>query len=182
MNYKYEDKLESLRFRTRFLAKEDIQIWKHFFDDLDAVKYFPTFGFETSKERAQHWIEKQLLRYKDRRFGLQALISKENGEFIGQCGLLLQEVEGVEEVEVGYHVFQKHWGKGLAPEAAKLFMSYAFKNNIADNLISLIDIRNIQSQKVAEKNGLTKETQVEWNGMDVFVYRITKDQFESKEI
>lgn len=173
-NYTYADNLESTRLRTRFLTLDDISAWAKFFEDKEAVEFLPNFGFTTTEERAKHWIEKQLGRYADKRYGLQALIDKNTNEFIGQCGLLAQEVDGEQKVEVGYHIFKKHWGKGYAPEAAKLFIDYGFNNNQANSIISIIDIENIKSQKVALKNRLRKVKQTKWSGLDVFIFQIEK--------
>ncbi|MBA3663946.1 MAG: GNAT family N-acetyltransferase [Bacteroidetes bacterium] len=173
MNYTYNDHLQSNRLSTRFLTAEDTEAWSHFFKDQEAVQYFPDLGISDPAERATHWIQKQLGRYHEKRFGLQALIDKKTNEFVGQCGLLLQEVDEITEVEVGYHIFKKYWGQGYAPEAAKLFLNYAFQNKFTESVISIIDIRNTKSQRVAEKNNLAREKQTRWNNLDVFIYRIT---------
>jgi [ribosomal protein S5]-alanine N-acetyltransferase len=170
--YKYEDGLITERLYTRFLVPDDIQPWTSFFEDKDAIQYFPWIANDTSEERSRQWIERQLARYKENRYGLQALINKETKEFVGQCGLITQEVDGKKELEVGYHVFKKYWGQGYAPEAAKAFFEYGFKHQQAPSIISLIDIRNIKSQRVADKNGLKREKQIRWLEMDVFVYRM----------
>jgi RimJ/RimL family protein N-acetyltransferase len=102
------------------------------------------------------------------------LINKDTNEFVGQCGLLAQEVDGEQKVEVGYHIFKKHWGQGYAPEAAKLFIDYGFKNNQATSIISIINTGNVRSQKVAHKNSLTKIKQTTWSNLDVFIYQIDK--------
>ena len=172
--YLYQDNLESRRLLTRFLTTADILAWSLFFNDKEAAEFLPTPGFTSNPEKAEHWIQRQLNRYRENSFGLQALISKETHEFVGQCGLLKQEVDAQIEIEVGYHVFKKHWGQGYAPEAAKLFIEYAFINNLADSVISIIDIRNIKSQIVAEKNGLRREKQTQWSNSNVFIYRINK--------
>ena len=116
--YIYEDKLESARLITRKLNEKDIPQWAEFFVDEEAVKFLPNFGLASNLERASHVIGKQLQRYTEKRFGLQAIIEKESGNFVGLCGLLAQEVDGKIEIEVGYHFFKKYWGKGFAPEAA----------------------------------------------------------------
>jgi ribosomal-protein-alanine N-acetyltransferase len=172
--YLYEDNLESKRLKTRFLTAEDIITWADFFNDDEAVEYMSSFLRTSNEETAKFWIGKQMTRYKENYFGLQALIDKRTNEFVGQCGLLKQEVDGQDETEVGYHMFKKYWGQGFAPEAAKLFIEYAFANNLADSVISIIDIRNIRSQIVADKNGLQREKQTRWSGIDVFIYRIRK--------
>ncbi len=170
----YQDNLESKRIITRKLTNEDASLWAEFFADKESVEYFPPSGLSTNLEQATNWVNKQLDRYATNRFGLQVLIDKQTNQFVGQCGLLMQEVDGVIELEVGYHVFKKYRGQGYAPEAAKLFIDYAFKNNLADSVISIIDIRNIRSQRVAEKNNLIKQKQTKWSDLDVYIYRINK--------
>lgn len=86
----------------------------------------------------------------------RCLFTKKTNEFIGQCGITKQEVDGKIKIEVGYHVFKKYLRQGYAPEAVKLFIDYAFENAIASSLISIIDIRNINSQIVADKKRALK--------------------------
>ncbi|MGZ4044336.1 MAG: GNAT family N-acetyltransferase [Bacteroidia bacterium] len=175
ISYIYKDNLESERLVTRWLTLNDINAWADFFKDEESVKFLPVTELLSPGERSKFWIEKQLKRYADKKFGLQALIDKETGEFIGQCGLLMQEVDGKTEIEVGYHIFRKNWGQGYAPEAAKLFIDYAFKNNITNTIISIIHCQNLKSQRVAEKNGLIKLKQTAWSDLDVTIYGITKE-------
>ena len=172
--YAYSDQLTSDRLVTRWLTREDIPTWSVFFDDPDAVAYLPDYGLPNSMARATHWIERQLMRYEKQLYGLQVLIEKSTGAFIGQCGLITQEVDGYKEVEVGYHIFKSFRGHGFAPEAAKLFIQYAFDHDQADSIISIIDVRNTNSQRVAEKNGLQREQRTTWNGLDVYIYRILR--------
>jgi RimJ/RimL family protein N-acetyltransferase len=93
--------------------------------------------------------------YADRGFGLWALVLKENGEVIGDCGLVVQQIEGVGEVEIGYHVRRDLWGQGFATEAAQACREYGFHQLGRDRLISLIHPANRASRRVAEKNGMT---------------------------
>lgn len=173
-NYIYQDQLQSPRLVTRFLTLDDISAWTDFFKDEEAIELMPTYSLTTNKERATRWIEKQLDRYATNRMGHQALIDRNTNEFIGQAGLLVQEVDGITELEVGYHVFKKYWGQGYAPEAARLFLNYGFKNNLSDSIISIIDTRNLKSQRVADKNGLLREKQTTWSDLNVYIYRIDK--------
>jgi ribosomal-protein-alanine N-acetyltransferase len=173
-NYIYTDHLESKRLRTRMLTMDDVETWSGFFEDKEAIAFFPDMGFASTKEWATHWVEKQLGRYADKRYGLQALIDKETNAFVGQCGLLAQVVDGEHKVEAGYHIFKKYRGQGYAPEAAKLFIDYGFNNNQAGSIISIIHVDNIKSQKVALKNGLAKMKQTKWSDLDVFIYQTDK--------
>lgn len=166
--------LETARLNIRPLTIDDIETWRPFTLDPNAMEFMMTFYPPEITDIATHWINFQLRRYAEGRFGMMALIEKETGEMVGMCGLLAQIVDDLPELEVGYHIMPKFWGKGYAPEAAKFFMDYAFDNNISDNIISVIDVGNVKSQRVAEKNGLYREKQTVQKGDDVFVYRIKK--------
>jgi ribosomal-protein-alanine N-acetyltransferase len=173
-NYVYIDNLESERLVTRKLTLDDVDGWSSFFEDEEAVKFLPDRGFNSTKERARNWIDRQLARYAEQRYGLHALFNKKSNAFVGQCGLILQVVDGEPQLEVGYHIFKKHWGQGYAPEAAKLFIDFAFEYNQAASVISIISVGNIKSQRVAQKNGLAKVRQTRWSDLDVFIYLIDK--------
>ena|SRR6218665_2448490 len=170
----YKDGLESGRLRTRFLTLEDIEPWRDFFTDPLVQELFPPPLLIPGDDHAKTWIERQLGRYSSGAFGHQALIHKATGEFIGMCGLIRQEVDGVAEMEVGYHILKPYRGKGYAPEAARLFINYAFESGISNSLISIISIANQRSQRVAVKNGLKIEKKTRWRDLDVFIYRIKK--------
>jgi [ribosomal protein S5]-alanine N-acetyltransferase len=159
------------RLNLRPLVAEDAKTWQLFIDHDEAMRYMHTFFPPDMEHQALYWIGFGLNRYFEGRYGMMALIEKETGEMVGMCGLLSQVVDDIPELEVGYHIFPKHWGKGYAPEAAKFFINYAFDNNLNDSIISVIDVGNVKSQRVAEKNGLFCEKQTVQMGDDVFVYR-----------
>lgn len=176
--YKYQDGLESDRLVTRFLQLSDADIWEDFYTREENSKYLLNLGGATPKENARLAVERQLKRYKQKTYGLQALIEKSTGQLIGQCGLLSQDVNGSVELEVGYQLFNDYWGKGYATEAAQLFRDYGFRDLSARSIISIIDVENLPSQAVAERNGMKCAEQIKYLGFDVFVYRIIREDWE----
>jgi [ribosomal protein S5]-alanine N-acetyltransferase len=160
------------RLSIRALEFSDITAWESFFDNNPALPYLGLDLSKNKQEQSQEWIQWQLKRYDENRYGHHALIHQQTNELIGQCGLLSQEIDGKKEIEIGYHILPKYWGHGYATEAAKKFRDYAFENKISDSLISVIDIRNKASQNVAKKIGMTNEKQIKYFDLDVFIYRI----------
>ena len=167
---------ETERLLLRPLVPEDARAWEAFVMDEKATEFFPS-DWKLSPEKAKEWIEFQLKRYADSRYGLQALIEKGSGKLIGQCGLLAQHIDNVDELEVGYHLLPAYWGKGYASEAAQAFKAMGFDNGLADSIISIIDVGNTASQKVAERNGMRRGVRTEYYGMEVFVYRISREEY-----
>ncbi len=172
MTYQYNDGLETDRLITRFLKADDHNILVKMFENFENYRYF-TFlhHLKTPNEKAHFWLEGGLKRYEDERYGLQWLIDKQTGEYVGQCGLLLQDIDEKNELEVGYSLFMKYWGLGYATEAAKAFHAHGLKTTDANSIISIIDIDNIPSQKVAMANNMTRDKQVTWMNMNVGIYR-----------
>jgi len=178
-NMAYADRLETPRLITRFITQADVPAWVEYCRDPVATKFTGLDGM-TPEEMAQEVMNFTLKRYEDGRLGHQALVSKETGTMIGKCGLLLQEdVNGKTEIEIGYHMIRKYWGKGYATEAAQLFRDYAFENAMAPSVVSLIDPLNIQSQQVALRNGMKLvDTEAGFRGNKYYLYRITKEEWE----
>ncbi|MEO8151111.1 MAG: GNAT family N-acetyltransferase [Bacteroidia bacterium] len=168
--------LETPRLRIRKLIMNDVTAWMEYFQSPQVLKFM---GFKPDdKQGCIIWIEKQLKRYAaNEHDGLRALIDKETNEMVGQCGFLIQEIDNEVVLEIGYHLISRFWKKGYATEAAKAFKEYAFENNLADSLVSIIHIDNINSQQVAERNGMKRERQTTFRDTAVFIYRIDKQDW-----
>jgi RimJ/RimL family protein N-acetyltransferase/transposase len=109
------------------------------------------------RREARGWIARNQGRYRDLGFGLWAINRSGSGEFVGDCGLTLQPVDGVEELEVGYHVRASMQGQGYATEAARAARDFARDQLGAKRLITIIHPLNVPSRRVAEKIGLPVE-------------------------
>lgn len=170
---------ETKRLRFRLLKPEDFDTWIDIFKEKDVPRFFGMDNIPTPKEQCEEWFQKIKHRYEHDTGGLNVLIDKHTNEFIGQCGILIQEVDGVNEMEIGYSILPKHWKKGYATEAAQKCRDYAFENNFADYLISIIHIENNRSKHVALKNGMTLWKNTTFWDMPVNVFRIDKTGWEN---
>lgn len=168
----YEPK-ETERLYTRVITMDDAKLWEEWIMDPIATEHFPD-SIKLSPEKSVDWIQRILDRYSKKAFGFHAIHRKDSHELVGQCGLLAQEVHGQPEIEVGYSFLRKHWGNGFAPEAAKMFMDLAFNEYEFDSIISLISPGNLNSQRVAQKNGLVKTIPFDFHGIPVEVWRKDK--------
>lgn len=121
----------------------------------------------------QEWLDKQLARYHKNGFGLWAVILKETGEMIGQCGLTMQQWKDQELLEIGYLFQRTHWHKGYATEAAMACKKYAFEVLNVEEVCSIIRDTNIASQNVAVRNGMmiTDTWTKHYRGIDMPHYR-----------
>ena len=102
---------ETERMVLRPMDMNDVDDLMGIFSDPVAMRYYPG---TKSRQEAEEWVRGMLASYRDHGFGQWVAILKDSGEFAGQCGLTVQEVEGEEEVEIGYLFLRKFWGRGLA--------------------------------------------------------------------
>lgn len=166
------------RLLIRKLEDSDIDLWKEFFVNNPSLKYLGIDELKLPSENAKEWIEFQFKRYEENRYGHHALIEKDTNEFVGMCGLLAQTIEDKTEIEIGYSLLPKFWGKGYASEAALFFRDFGFEHEKLEKIISVIDIRNIASQKVAVRNGMLIDRKIKYYGLDVYIYQITRPEWE----
>lgn len=102
----------------------------------------------------QGWLGRHQKRYEDCGFGLWAVVLKQTGEMIGQCGLTWQDWHGEKILEIGYLFQRAHWHKGYATEAAVACKEYAFTALGADSVYSTIRDSHTASRNVAIRNGM----------------------------
>ena len=122
------------------------------------------------------WIERQMRRYARHGHGLWLALDKATGQPVGQVGLLIQNVHGVEEKEVAYLIHRPFWRQGFATEAATACRDYAFTVLGRQRVIALIRPENVPSQKVARKLGLQPEPDcVRQSGLEHIVFSISRD-------
>lgn len=159
--------IETARLVLRQYTFDDIPAMEAVLGDPVAMQWYPA---PFDREGVRDWIRRSLDRYQHDGHGLWAMVLKSSGEVIGDCGCSIQEVENKNEIEIGYHVRRDLWGNGYATEAARACMEHAFNRLGATRVISMIRPENINSRRVAEKNGLVCEKVVSWRGYDHCIY------------
>lgn len=162
--------LETERLYLREMTQDDFPSLCNILQDEETMYAYE--GAFTDSE-AQEWLDRQRARYQKWGFGLWAVILKDNGKMIGQCGLTMQPWKEEEVLEVGYLFERSHWHKGYATEAATTCKQYAFDVLQAKDVCSIIRDTNTASQHVAVRNGMTIEDTwtKHYRGVDMPHYR-----------
>jgi len=149
--------LETPRLRLREYTYEDLDDLAAMFADAELMRYN---SHPKSRDESWAWIEWNLGLYEQHGFGLWVMEILESSEFVGDCGLTPQTVDGVTDTEVGWHTKRKYWNQGLATEGASACRDHAFNDLGLQRLISIIHPDNSASRRVAEKIGMTLERTV----------------------
>ena len=166
---------ETKRLTFRALSEADFEAWMPLFALNEVAIFLDMDQKLTQRERCQQWFDKSFHRQENDLGIMHAIIDKQTGQLVGQGGLLLQTIQNTERLEIGYSILPEFWGKGYASEAATTIRDYAFENNLADSLISMVHADNIASEKVAIKNGMTLEKQIG----SFHIFSITKGRWIS---
>jgi len=148
------------RIRFRALTLDYLDVMSEQLSDPEVMRHYPK---PLTREEAQVWIERGMMRYERDGHSFYALESLATGEFLGQCGILKQDVNGTTEMEVGYLLVRKHWHQGLATEAARACLDFARYHFGYERVISLIAPENTPSSNVAKRLGAKLEKSVTWH-------------------
>ncbi len=142
---------ETERLYLRKLTQDDFGALCAILQD-DETMYAYEGAF--SDTEVQSWLDRQFDRYENDGHALWAVVLKETGELIGQCGITQQNANGKTVPEIGYLFNRNFWHKGYATEAAIACKDYAFNVLGMDAVYSIIRDMNIASQNVAKRLGM----------------------------
>jgi len=120
--------------------------------DPEVMRYIGA-GKPLTRDETAQVIAKHLRHWETHGFGLWAFEEKATGRLIGRGGL--SYLEGWEDVEVGWLLERASWRRGLATEAGRACLDYAFTQLRMPKVISTYFPENVASQRVMEKLGMT---------------------------
>ena len=169
--------IETERLRLREYTPEDFDALYEIISDPETMKHYPK---PYDRNGTKRWLDWSLDNYRKYGFGLWAAELKETGEFIGDCGITMQIIDGKSLPEIGYHINKRHWRKGYAREAARAVRDWGFRNTEFDALYSYMNRSNEASCATARTNGMKKVK--EFTGSDGIVYcayAITRKEWEA---
>jgi len=162
--------LETRRLWLREMGLEDIEFVASMLGDPEVMRFYTRCY---SHQEAEGWIRRQMDRYEKDGHGLWLVMDKETARPVGQVGLVLQEVNGIEEPEIGYLIHRLMWRRGFATEAARATRDHAFGSLGKRRLISLIRPENLPSQGVALKLGMQPEGRALHAGREHMIFSLS---------
>ena len=81
-----------------------------------------------------------------------------NGEVAGSIGCVPKADVYCRNVEIGYFIGEKFWGKGIATEAVRILIEYILNHFEAVRIYAEVFAHNKASMKVLQKNGFYLES------------------------
>ena len=169
--------LETDRLILREMTEGDYDALYAYLADPEVMKHYP---HPFDEEKVKNWIKRNIERYRIFGFGLWAVVLKETGEVIGDCGLTMQLINGQIKPEIGYHIRKDKQRKGYGSEAARACRDWTFEHTPFNIVYSYMKSTNVASYSTAAAMGmkLVDEYEDDKNGKSK-VYSITREEWES---
>ncbi|MDO5156891.1 MAG: GNAT family N-acetyltransferase [Eubacteriales bacterium] len=169
-------RIETERLFLREYTMDDFDALYEIVSDAETMQHYPA---PFDEEKTKGWIRWNLDNYEKYGFGLWAIVLKETGAFIGDCGISIQNIDGEMLPEIGYHVHKKYWRKGFAKEAARAVRDWVFENTNYDIVYSYMKYTNVGSYSTAIANGMIKVKEyADPKNTISYAYAITRIEWE----
>ena len=172
-----------LLFRSHEAGDEADFVSMH--TDAEVRRYVGGQAWPVGKARAR--FREQYLGKPTETYGLWATVFKEEGKYIGSCGLRAPG-SGM-GASLAHYLARAYWGRGLATEGARALIGSAFGRLHLDRVVATMMADNAGSWRVAEKCGMRRVRTFHYPGADLmpgaehgdFVYELARDDWSRQE-
>jgi RimJ/RimL family protein N-acetyltransferase len=175
--------LKTPRLLLRTFRRDDLPLYAALNADPEVVRYLG--GEPLTREHSDEIAEWANEVHQEEGIGLLAVERREDGAFLGMCGLHHQE-SYPDDVEVGWRLAYEHWGNGYATEAATAWLDHAFGPLGLPRVISITDPPNTRSLAVMKRLGMSfdhaAEITDEGIAFDAVIYSISAEEWRARGI
>jgi RimJ/RimL family protein N-acetyltransferase len=173
--------LTTPRLLLRTFRQDDLPHYAALNADPEVMRYLG--GVPLSRQESDEIAAWAQERHARDGVGLLAVERREDGVFLGMCGLHQQDWYP-DDLELGWRLARRHWGHGYATEAAGAWLDHAFGTLGLPRVISATEHPNLRSLAVMRRLGMVfdHEAELEEDGVpfQAVVYVITRDRWRSR--
>ncbi len=171
--------LETKRLVVKSISMDNLKEINELYSDPEVMFYEGVRNCEETRV----FVNKMIEHHKKHNFSSGNVYEKETDLFIGRSGLVFLEMDDTQpEIELGYILHQKFWGKGYATELSMAFLEWGFKNLSVPKLVGIVRLENFKSRRVLEKIGMNYVGNIKSWGEESAKYEISKEQFNKKTL
>ena len=186
MNHKGTQTLETGRLILRRYTMADVHgTFANWCSDPEVARY-TTWSAHADEGVTRALLEDWTSRYDRPDYYNWVMEMKATGEIIGNCSAVRIN-DDIDEVELGWCMSRREWGKGYMPEAAREITRYLFDEVGANRVCAKHDVENPKSGRVMQKIGMKFEG-VRRQGfrgrrgiVDVACYAIVRSDWEAND-
>ncbi|MFJ9825881.1 GNAT family N-acetyltransferase [Streptomyces sp. NPDC101160] len=147
--------LRTDRLLLRRWRDSDLEPWAAMMADPEVREHL---GELLTREQSDATVDLMRAQFDERGFGWWAVELRETGEFLGRAGLdQVGASMPFTAVDVGWRLKRAAWGHGYATEAARACLTFAFETLRLPEVIAMTTVRNVRSQAVMRRLGMTRD-------------------------
>lgn len=143
--------LQTPRLILREMDLHDLPFLAEVLGDPEVMRFWPA---PLTREQSLEWIKKQQDRYVRHGCGYWLAIEKATNQPVGQVGVMIIQLNGVDEAALGYIIHRPFWRRGFAYEASRACVEFVFETLQRPRAVSLIRPHNTPSLQIAIKLGM----------------------------
>jgi RimJ/RimL family protein N-acetyltransferase len=148
--------LETERLVLRKMRLDDAEAMFAYASDPEVTRYV-LWDTHRSIEDSESFLRSATEGYERGDFGGWGIVLKDDGAFVGTCGVDAGYAPEHARAELGYVLSREHWGKGLMPEAVRAVIAFGFEKLSLNRVEARCIAENTASARVMEKAGMTYE-------------------------
>lgn len=167
---------ETPRLIGRPLSRQDLPALTAILSDPQVMEY--SVSGVCDEQITGRFIDWCVQCYADHGMGHWALVEKASNQLVGFCGIGPEDVNGVEEANLGYRLANRFWNQGLATEAAQGALAHVFSQGLATSVVVIIQPEHGASLRVAERAGFKAYDELEFHERAVRVYRMSREDWQ----
>lgn len=163
--------LETERLYLRPLESGDLDRLAAMYSNMNVMRFIgagKTFSRQQTEKSIDSWGEYEA----KHGFSNWAVIRKNDGAFLGKCGL--SHLPDDSDVEISYIFDEQFWGMGYATEISKAVLQYGFDKLGLKQIVALTYPQNSPSIKVLEKIGLKYQKEADYWGVKFLFFKCDK--------
>jgi ribosomal-protein-alanine N-acetyltransferase len=162
--------LETERLLVRPFTMDDLdELHENVLSDDEVMRWASPHRRAATREESREALERYIGEQQRAGFSFWAVVERETQTLVGNCGLIPYAWEGP-DVELGYRIGRRWWGRGYATEAGRASLEFGFADLGLERIVAVTDPDNRRSQRVLEKLGMTCEGSTTSRGDEALLY------------
>lgn len=173
--------MSSEHISLREVHESDLEIFQKYRNNYEDSKNYRTIKPLTSENQKNYWLN---VINNDKHI-VFTIIEKLSQKILGE--IRASNIDQYKSAEIGLWIVPEYRHKGIASEAVQLLLKFVFGRANINRIEAQISSTNIDSIKLFERNGFTKEgilrekTYYDFKYQDVVVMSILKKEHCSEE-
>jgi RimJ/RimL family protein N-acetyltransferase len=130
-----------------------------------------TLGGVRDETRIRDYMARNLAHWAQHGYGVYIVREAESGRIAGRAVVRHYDLEGTDEIEIGYAFLPEFWLRGYASEIARGCIRVGHERLGRPTLIALTTETNAGSRRVLEKSGFVLDRMLDHDGTPHLLYR-----------